>query len=1472
MNINTSIQFGCLSSVVFSGLLLFISINITLLFSTVSASLQIIPHFTGLPPSISQFVYPSSDGVSFPPLELVCRAWPANSKLHILAQHQATSSVLPDQTFGLNPIVSTSLIVGNPNSNNNNINNNGLVHLPQGLGSQRHAILSAEQITSSSSSHHLPNSDGNLLLLTGNPGSHQQSLNQLIIYETAADAIRDNPAATAHDEVAIRLIVSSQRELSQMELMKLHCLVSTSFGRKLSAPFRVLPATLGSFPPSRTSGGASATSHTENVEFLHGNIAIVDCYLPVNSYPKPIIQFELNNTVIDLTAMKNEKYRQITRADGKRVSLLIQSFQPRDCGIYRCAAINPLTKEKKYSPDSVNLKIIFPGGPVSGKIRVPMASESSDPRNAAASQEITVREGQNVSLFCIIQSAPPQTVTTYPFEPNKTAQNRFHRHNPFGLLEITNVQPSDAGIYICTNHQLSSTTQLRVQRRLRLTTKPQDVFIHRFGETVQFKCTSSNDQVIPYWLFNGQPKITGIGKNNTLTITNVTEYDIGIYQCIAHRWDPEPDLEEWVSASAILAMHSDKIIRTAQELSALLPTPKHTRLEETPPEIITDSLTPIAEPVYDNLAVYMTWKAYTKPELQSSDEGTATSTGTTTSTDNAGQITYRVEYSMQISPVERQYLMMNNAQENNNNSTSGSNIENKTASDLSDLRALIGLVGYEAIRWSEPTALNQQFSSPYAYATGDPLEPGRRYRFRVIALDPSTGLHLVPPSGWSNIVSMEHISQAEPPQIKVVRPMSEGRIHVVWMFNGIGGQQNPNDVNVLSKSSSSSNNNNNNNNDKEKEKTGQHTSSTVDTSSSAVGAGDVGGVGGSTSGSLLFPNDLINKGGDEQQFIADHFLILARPVIKPKRGSGGSIEYGAYWATQVNGSNARDGLLTGLNNTANYQIIVYGVKGTGDKRQITRFSKAVYVNMASTDYTGRYSLLDTLNNNRLLYIILGGIAGLMFLVMFILILLCLCRQHQDRRIHGQRKKQNGYVHGYKDSPDFRTTTTDGMNNPQLTTHNHNMNTNTTPGNMTISNNTNNANNQNATTNPAIPMNEQGVNPANMMMTPTMMMMMGGTGNLQCSGMSEHSTSNNTNPNNDLQRHQMYMQQQHHQHQQQQSDPYATALGGGVASGGGITKELLQQQRQLMLGSQLHLQQQQGGGGQSYMTNHSLHHHHPPHHQSHHSLLLPSVGASTNHMFSGHNNNSNNMVPPTMFHSGTLPSGPRYLRQQSCGSHYFGGGGNGGGSQQPLDRNMMISPTNAMEMTELYHHHQQQQQQQNGYAYQQPQLPPIPHPQSSSGLPPPYPAPSNTGTINRQMMANQQQQGYYPSSVTPSGTTSLKREPPTGGGGSLPDGSGYGTLLQRGGPLTASMMTDPSIGGGSGSVPPMMNAVYYRDSQQTLHMYPNGGMSTPQSLQHHQGGGGGGGGDLSITSATTTTGDVHATTTTNATSTNVSWVF
>lgn len=107
------------------------------------------------------------------------------------------------------------------------------------------------------------------------------------------------------------------------------------------------------------------------------------------------------------------------------------------------------------------------------------------------------------------------------------------------------------------------------------------------------------------------------------------------------------------------------------------------------------------------------------------------------------------------------------------------------------------------------------------------------------------------------------------------------------MFNGVGDvPSNPNDLGILSKSSSPSTQNNNNNNGlSQKDKSSEITSNSLTT------FGDT--------------TPLFLKDSNNEQFIADHFLILARPVIKPKRGSGGTIEYGAYWATQVNGSNAR---------------------------------------------------------------------------------------------------------------------------------------------------------------------------------------------------------------------------------------------------------------------------------------------------------------------------------------------------------------------------------------------------------------------------------------------------------------------------------------------------------------------------------------------------------------------------------------
>ncbi|KAF6778468.1 hypothetical protein AHF37_01906 [Paragonimus kellicotti] len=93
-------------------------------------------------------------------------------------------------------------------------------------------------------------------------------------------------------------------------------------------------------------------------------------------------------------------------------------------------------------------------------------------------------------------------------------------------------------------------------------------------------------------------------------------------------------------------------------------------------------------------------------------------------------------------------------------------------------------------------------------------------------------------------------------------------------------------------------------------------------------------------------SSLFQSASDPSVFVPDYFLVLARPLVKPKTNSADSFKYGTYWATQFNGSNVREGMLTGLNRSASYQVIVYGVRGTDNNRQITRFSKAAYVNLA----------------------------------------------------------------------------------------------------------------------------------------------------------------------------------------------------------------------------------------------------------------------------------------------------------------------------------------------------------------------------------------------------------------------------------------------------------------------------------------------------------------------------------------------
>lgn len=103
------------------------------------------------------------------------------------------------------------------------------------------------------------------------------------------------------------------------------------------------------------------------------------------------------------------------------------------------------------------------------------------------------------------------------------------------------------------------------------------------------------------------------------------------------------------------------------------------------PDIINEALTPVAKAVYDNLAVYLAWQPF---ELDLSLKPASD-----TLTKNGGQVAYRLDYSVQINSLQ-------NAKSTDPSGTSSSPGDH--------FPALIGFVGFEAVRWSDPVVLKEQ--------------------------------------------------------------------------------------------------------------------------------------------------------------------------------------------------------------------------------------------------------------------------------------------------------------------------------------------------------------------------------------------------------------------------------------------------------------------------------------------------------------------------------------------------------------------------------------------------------------------------------------------------------------------------------------------------------------------------------------------------------------------------------------------
>uniref|UniRef100_A0A3B5MAA9 Uncharacterized protein n=1 Tax=Xiphophorus couchianus TaxID=32473 RepID=A0A3B5MAA9_9TELE len=135
-----------------------------------------------------------------------------------------------------------------------------------------------------------------------------------------------------------------------------------------------------------------------------------------------------------------------SRQDGRPISssadrrrqgaeLYFSSVQPIDAGIYIC------TCQDQRGSNRSHAEIIVAGGPTK-----PIEVTVEEPKSQ------TVRVGSTVNFICTARSKSPAYTLVWTRKGNRTLPNRATDFN--GILTIQNVQPEDAGVYVCTGSNM----------------------------------------------------------------------------------------------------------------------------------------------------------------------------------------------------------------------------------------------------------------------------------------------------------------------------------------------------------------------------------------------------------------------------------------------------------------------------------------------------------------------------------------------------------------------------------------------------------------------------------------------------------------------------------------------------------------------------------------------------------------------------------------------------------------------------------------------------------------------------------------------------------------------------------------------------------------------------------------------------------------------------------------------------------
>uniref|UniRef100_A0A8C0C0D6 Contactin 4 n=1 Tax=Buteo japonicus TaxID=224669 RepID=A0A8C0C0D6_9AVES len=137
------------------------------------------------------------------------------------------------------------------------------------------------------------------------------------------------------------------------------------------------------------------------------------------------------------------------------------------------------------------------------------------------------------SYFALICLFSPVPTISWRRADGKQIPRKARRHRSSGLLEIPNFQQEDAGLYECVAENVRGKNVARGQ----LTFYAQPNWIQKISdghaaieESVVWECRASGRPKPSYrWLKDGEVQL----EQGSLTITNVSLSDAGMYQCVA---------------------------------------------------------------------------------------------------------------------------------------------------------------------------------------------------------------------------------------------------------------------------------------------------------------------------------------------------------------------------------------------------------------------------------------------------------------------------------------------------------------------------------------------------------------------------------------------------------------------------------------------------------------------------------------------------------------------------------------------------------------------------------------------------------------------------------------------------------------------------------------------------------------------------------------------------------------------------